>query len=139
MAHDVEHRMSKYLNNVIEADQGALKCVIRPTRGFQRMRTAYATIRGFEVMCMIRRGHCILQQPEADRRNPSHQQALRSHCLSDQFDWVRYIRSKLMQHIRRYSTNSVSNSARVLRSCDRSSRLLKRAMSRSSRGVRKIR
>jgi transposase-like protein len=60
---DVEHRTSKYLNNIIEADYGALKRVIRPTRGFQRMKTAYATIKGFEVMRMIRRGHCILQQP----------------------------------------------------------------------------
>lgn len=59
---DVEHRTSKYLNNVIEADHGALKRVIRPTRGFQRMKTAAATLRGFEVMRMIRRGHCILPQ-----------------------------------------------------------------------------
>jgi transposase-like protein len=56
---------SKYLNNVIEADHGALKRVIRPTRGFQRMRTASATLKGFEVMRMIRRGHCILQQSGA--------------------------------------------------------------------------
>ena len=47
-------------NNLIEADHGALKRVIRPTRGFQRMTTAYATIKGFEVMRVIRRGHCIL-------------------------------------------------------------------------------
>jgi transposase-like protein len=60
---EVEHRTSKYLNNVIEADHGALKRVIHPTRGFQRMRTASATLRGFEVMRMIRRGHCILLQP----------------------------------------------------------------------------
>ena len=31
---DVEHRTSKYLNNIIEADHGALKRMIRPTRGF---------------------------------------------------------------------------------------------------------
>jgi transposase, IS6 family len=61
LSKDVEHRTSKYLNNVIEADHGALKRVIRPTRGFQRMKTAYATIKGFEVMRMIRRGHCILR------------------------------------------------------------------------------
>jgi transposase, IS6 family len=59
----VEHRRSKYLNNIIEADHGALKRVIRPTRGFQRMNTAYATIKGFEVMRMIRRGHCVMVQP----------------------------------------------------------------------------
>jgi IS6 family transposase len=57
-----------YLNRIIEADHGALKRVIRPTRGFQRMATASATIKGFEVMRMIRRGHCD---------------------LSDPFDWVR--------------------------------------------------
>jgi transposase-like protein len=56
---NVEHRTSKYLNNIIEADHGALKRVIRPTRGFQTMKTASATIRGFEVMRMICRGHCI--------------------------------------------------------------------------------
>src|SRR4029453_10890656 len=58
----VEHRTSKYLNNIIEADHGALKRVIRPTRGFQRMRTAAAPLKGFEVMRMIRRGHCGLGQ-----------------------------------------------------------------------------
>jgi transposase-like protein len=43
----------------------ALKRVIRPTRGFQRMKTASATLKGFEVMRMIRRGHCVLTQPGA--------------------------------------------------------------------------
>jgi transposase-like protein len=61
LSKNVEHRTSNYLNNIIEADHGALKRVIRPTRGFQRMKTAFATIKGFEVMRMIRRGHCILQ------------------------------------------------------------------------------
>jgi transposase-like protein len=60
---EVVHRTSKYLNNIIEADHGALKRVIRPTRGFQSMKTARATIKGFEVMRMIRRGHCVLAQP----------------------------------------------------------------------------
>ncbi|MPR13572.1 DDE-type integrase/transposase/recombinase [Microvirga tunisiensis] len=60
---NVEHRTSKYLNNIIEADHGALKRVIRLTRGFQRMETAYATLKGFEVTRMIRRGHCILPRP----------------------------------------------------------------------------
>nr|WP_230533796.1 IS6 family transposase [Microvirga roseola] len=60
---DVEHRTSKYLNNVIEVDPGALKRIIRPARGFQRMKTASATLRGFEVIRMIRRGHCMLPMP----------------------------------------------------------------------------
>ena len=59
----VRHRTSKYLNNRIEADHGALKRLIRPTRGFQSMKTAYATIKGFEIMHMIRRGHCMLIEP----------------------------------------------------------------------------
>ena len=54
---------SKYLNNRIEADHGALKRLIRPTRGFQSMKTAYATIKGFEIMRMIRRRHCMLIDP----------------------------------------------------------------------------
>src|SRR5512144_1940488 len=55
----VRHRTSKYLNNRIEADHGALKRLIRPTRGFQSMKTACATINGF----MIRHRHCMLIEP----------------------------------------------------------------------------
>jgi len=29
------------------------------------MPTAYATIKGFEIMRMIRRGHCMLREPGA--------------------------------------------------------------------------
>ena len=65
LSDEVMHRTSKYLNNIIEADHGALKQVIRPTRGFKTMKTAYATIKGFEIMRMIRRGHCILREPGA--------------------------------------------------------------------------
>ncbi len=60
---DTRHRTSKYLNNMIEADHGALKQVIKPTRGFQTMKTATATIKGFEIMRMIRRGHCLPCKP----------------------------------------------------------------------------
>jgi IS6 family transposase len=63
LSKDVEHRTSKYLNNIIEADHGALKRVIQPTRDFQTMRRASATLKGFEVMRMIRRGHCVQTQP----------------------------------------------------------------------------
>ena len=37
-------------------DHGQLKRLIRPTLGFQSMKTAYATIKGFEVMRMFRKG-----------------------------------------------------------------------------------
>jgi IS6 family transposase len=51
-----------YLNNIIEADHGALKRIIRQTRGVQRMKTASTTLKGFEAMRMVRRGHCMLRQ-----------------------------------------------------------------------------
>lgn len=56
---DTKRRTSDYLSNIIEADHGALKRIIRPTPGFQTMKTAAITIKGFEVMRMIRRGHCL--------------------------------------------------------------------------------
>jgi transposase-like protein len=59
LSRDVERRTSKYLNNIIEVDHGAPKRVIRPTRGFHTMQTAAATLKGFEIMRMIRRGHYI--------------------------------------------------------------------------------
>ena len=52
----VVHRQVKYLNNVVEADHGKLKRLIKPTLGFQSMKTAYATLKGFEVMHMFRKG-----------------------------------------------------------------------------------
>jgi transposase-like protein len=53
---DLEHRQIKYLNNLIESDHGKLKRLIKPTLGFKSMKTAYATIKGFEVMRMFRKG-----------------------------------------------------------------------------------
>ena len=41
---------------VIEADHGKLKQLIRPVRGFKSLKTAYATIKGFEVMRALRKG-----------------------------------------------------------------------------------
>ena len=53
---DTAHRQVKYLNNVVEADHGKLKQLIRPVRGFKTLKTAYATIKGFEVMRALRKG-----------------------------------------------------------------------------------
>ena len=52
---NIIHRQLKYLNNRIEADHGKLKILIKPMRGFQSMKTAYATIKGFEVMRMFKK------------------------------------------------------------------------------------
>jgi transposase, IS6 family len=46
--------------NVIEADPGKLKQVIRPVRGFKTLKTAYATIMGLEVMRALRKGHAAI-------------------------------------------------------------------------------
>ena len=53
---DTVHRQVKYLNNIVEADHGKLKRLINPVRGFKSMETAYATIKGFEVMRLFRKG-----------------------------------------------------------------------------------
>ncbi|MEH6633753.1 MAG: IS6 family transposase [Halopseudomonas aestusnigri] len=50
------HRQIKYLNNRLEGDHGKLKRLIKPTLGFKSMKTAYATIKGFEVMRMFKKG-----------------------------------------------------------------------------------
>jgi IS6 family transposase len=52
---DVEHRQIKYRNNVIECDHGKLKRIIGATLGFKSMKTAYATIKGIEVMRALRK------------------------------------------------------------------------------------
>jgi len=52
----VQHRQIKYCNNRLEADHGKLKRLIHPVRGFQSMKTAHATIKGFEIMRMFKKG-----------------------------------------------------------------------------------
>ena len=47
---DSDHRQVKYLDNVVEADHGKLKRLIKPTLGFKSMKTACATVKGFEAM-----------------------------------------------------------------------------------------
>jgi len=59
---DVEHRQVKYLNNRLEADHGKLKRLIKPVRGFKSMKTAYATIKGFEVMRIFKKGQMRVWQ-----------------------------------------------------------------------------
>jgi transposase, IS6 family len=62
--------MAKYLNNIIEADHGKLKRLIKPTLGFKSMKTAYATLKGFEVMRMFRKRQlpCLVPRRRRHRR-----------------------------------------------------------------------
>jgi IS6 family transposase len=53
---------------VIECDHGKLKRIINATLGFKSMKTAYATIKGIEVMRALRKGraqHFIMVIPWA--------------------------------------------------------------------------
>jgi IS6 family transposase len=59
----VQHRQIKYLNNRLEANHGALKRPINPTRGFKTLPTASVTIKGFEVIHMIRKRQCLMLEP----------------------------------------------------------------------------
>ena len=52
---ETDHRQVKYLNDVVEADHGKLKRLIKPTLGFESMKTAYTTIKGFEAMRALRK------------------------------------------------------------------------------------
>nr|QCL09160.1 DDE domain protein [Rhizobium rhizogenes]QCL09796.1 DDE domain protein [Rhizobium rhizogenes] len=54
------YRQFKYLNNVVEPDQGKLKQLIRPVRGCKALKTADATIKGFEVMRALRKGQTAI-------------------------------------------------------------------------------
>ena len=52
----LEHRQVKYFNNIIESDHGKLKRLINSTLGFKSIKTAFATIKGFELMHMFKKG-----------------------------------------------------------------------------------
>lgn len=57
---DTVPRQVNYLNNVVESDHGKPKQLIRPVRGFKTLKTAYATIMGFEVMRALRKGQAAI-------------------------------------------------------------------------------
>ena len=53
---NLKHQQIKYKNNVIECDHSKLKRIIKPILGFKSMKTAYATMKGIEVMRALRKG-----------------------------------------------------------------------------------
>jgi len=52
-------RQNKYLNNVIEQDHRFLQRLIKPGLGFKSFNSARRTIKGYEVMHMLRKGQVI--------------------------------------------------------------------------------
>ncbi len=51
-----EIRQVKYLNNVVEQDHRFIKRLVKPGLGFQSFHTAVRTLKGYEIMNMIRKG-----------------------------------------------------------------------------------
>ena len=60
---DIQLRQSKYLNNIVEQDQGAIRRIVRPMLGFKSFRCASILIAGIEIMHMIKKGQ--LDRPNA--------------------------------------------------------------------------
>lgn len=89
---DVEHRQVKYLNNAIEADHGKLKQLIKPVRGFKTMKTAYATIKGFEVMPVLRKGQArafnLTRSPIGEKRMVERAFNVGPCVMSETMDWL---------------------------------------------------
>jgi transposase-like protein len=54
-----ELRQNKYLNNRLEQDHRFIKRLTKPGMGFHSFNTARRTLRGFEVMNMLRKGQVV--------------------------------------------------------------------------------
>ena len=56
---EVKLRQIKYLNNIVEQDHRGIKRLVKPTMGFGSFNTARRTIRGYEIINMIRKGQVL--------------------------------------------------------------------------------
>jgi transposase-like protein len=52
----VKLRQKKYLNNIVEQDHRGIKRLVKPGMGFTSFNTARRTIKGYEIMNMVRKG-----------------------------------------------------------------------------------
>ena len=55
----VKLRQIKYLNNIVEQDHRGIKRLVKPGMGFGSFNTARRTIRGYEIMNMMRKGQIV--------------------------------------------------------------------------------
>jgi transposase, IS6 family len=53
-------RQIKYLNNIVEQDHRSIKRIVRPMLGFQSFHTAIKTLKGIEIMHMIKKDRLTL-------------------------------------------------------------------------------
>ncbi|MCP3942095.1 MAG: IS6 family transposase [Desulfobacteraceae bacterium] len=56
LSKDCEIRQIKYLNNIVEQDHRFIKRRVKPGLGFKSFHTAVRTLKGYEMMNMIRKG-----------------------------------------------------------------------------------
>lgn len=56
LSEQVELRQNKYLNNIVEQDHREIKRLVKPGMGFKSFNTARRTLRGYEIMNMMRKG-----------------------------------------------------------------------------------
>jgi len=56
LSEQVELRQNKYLNNIVEQDHRFIKRLVKPGMGFGSFNTARRTIKGYEIMNMMRKG-----------------------------------------------------------------------------------
>jgi transposase, IS6 family len=63
LAVTVQHRMVKYLNNIVEQDHRLIKRIISPMLGFKSFPSACATISGIEIMHMIHKKQAGVMSP----------------------------------------------------------------------------
>jgi IS6 family transposase len=65
---NVSLRQIKYLNNIVEQDHRSIKRIVRPMLGFQSFYTAIKTLKGIEIMNMLKNGQvdtlkrCVLDE-----------------------------------------------------------------------------
>jgi transposase-like protein len=53
-------RQIKYLNNIVEQDHRSIKRIVSPILGFQSFYTASKTLKGIEIMHMIKKDRLVL-------------------------------------------------------------------------------
>jgi transposase-like protein len=56
LSDQVELRQNKYLNNIVEQDHRVIKRLVKLGMGFKSFNTARRTIKGYEIMNMVRKG-----------------------------------------------------------------------------------
>ena len=58
----IELRQIKYLNNLVEQDHRSIKRIVKPMLGFKSFNSARNTLRGIELMHMIKKGQMITDE-----------------------------------------------------------------------------